>query len=384
MKKILFLFIAVLTSVLFFNSCGIDDTAAVYSESDMQESSTEISEASTETSEPPADIEIEGAPNINLSTVTDVFIERSAAINGFENLAFYSEYGEVKYVLSQNDNGEFGTYALKDGKKTAFYPNAYNVYCYNGVTYGVVAAGHNECYYSLLRDDASHEKLFECENVYYIGDKIYYYDIKQDGDDKDSTVCLFRANVDGSDIEVVAADIYDWPVQPNVIKYNDYVFFTEFNGGISVVAPSGEKASLVEEASSLRRLHIVNDGFVYYSECNSSYGFSGKLDATHTLWRVRIDGTDRERLLTKKSNSFEFDVAIYNERFVLFSSDTIYSFDANLNIIETYDFDKLEATAEISQIIIKNGNVIFAMRNQDEKKQEYVVYNSNGEIVFEY
>ena len=108
------------------------------------------------------------------------------------------------------------------------------------------------------------------------------------------------------------------------------------------------------------------------------------MDATHTLWRVGIDGTDRERLLTKKTNSFEFDVAVYNERVILFTSDTIYSFDGNLNIIKTYDFDKLEATADIGQIIIKNGNVVFAMSVRSDNKLQYVVYNSDGEIMFEY
>ncbi len=85
-----------------------------------------------------------------------------------------------------------------------------------------------------------------------------------------------------------------------------------------------------------------------------------------------------------KTNSFEFDVAVYNERFILFTSDTIYSFDGNLNIIKTYDFDKLEATADIGQIIIKNGNVVFAMSVRSDNKLQYVVYNSDGEIVFEY
>ena len=396
MKKLFISFILVL-SVLFINSCGVDGIPSISSEIETEKSSEAIlensgditTEASTDTSDVIADIVIECEPNINTSIVTDVFIERSAAINGFENLAFYSEYSEVKYVLSKNDNGESGTYALKDGKKTAFYPNAFNVCYYNGALYGITALESDEAFhgaysYSLLHEDGTHEKLLECENVYYIGDKIYYYDIKQDGDDNDSSVCLYRANIDGTDIEMVADDIYDWPVQPKVIKYDDYVFFTEFNGGISVVAPSGEKASLVDDATTMRRLHIVNDGFVYYSECTYTYGLSGKLDATHTLWRVRVDGTDRERLLTKKTNSFEFDVAVYNERFILFTSDTIYSFDGNLNIIKTYDFDKLEATADIGQIIIKNGNVVFAMSVRSDNKLQYVVYNSDGEIVFEY
>lgn len=384
MKKLL-CFIVILISVVFVNSCDIYNTTSISSELDMRESSTIVSdsvskdilEASEVTSHD------DDFQNIDLTNDTNTFIWRDTGITGCADLPYYSEYGEIKYVLSQNDTGIFGTYALKDSKKTSFYPNAYNVYYYNGVTYGIIVSENDERYYSILHDDGSHEKVFKCENVYYFEDKIYYYGIKQSDEHEDYFTCLYRASIDGSDIEVVADDIYAWPVYPNVIKYSDYIVYTEFNGGINVVSPNGEKALLVEDATSMRSLHIINDDYVYYSECAYSYGFSGSLNATYTLWRVRLDGTNRERLLSHESKSFGFDVAIYNEKLLIFTSNDIHIYDSNLVESNVYDFAEY-GIDELEQIIIKNGNVIFSMRNYDEERQEYVVYNSNGEIVFEY
>lgn len=383
MKKLL-CFIVILISVVFVNSCDIYNTTSISSEPDMRESSTIVSDSvSKDMSEISVDTSNEDALNINLTKDSDTFIWRDTGITGCADLPYYSEYGETQYVLSQNDNGKFGTYALKDGKKTSFYPNAYNVYYYNGVTYGIIVSENDERYYSLLHDDGSHEKVFECENVYHFEDKIYYYGIKQSDEHEDSFTCLYRANIDGSDIEVVADDISAWPVYPNVIKYSDYIVYTEFNGGINVVSPDGEKTLLVEDATSMRSLHIINDGFVYYSECTYSYDPSGSLNAIYTLWRVRLDGTGCERLLLHESKSFGFDVTIYKGKLLLFTSDAIHIYDSNLVESNAHDYAEL-GVGEIEQIIIKNGNIIFAMRNLDEERQKYVVYNSNGEIIFEY
>ena len=383
MKKLL-CFIVILISVVFVNSCDIYNTTSISSEPDMRESSTIVSDSvSKDMSEISVDTSNEDALNINLTKDSDTFIWRDTGITGCADLPYYSEYGETKYVLSQNDSGKFGTYALKDGKKTSFYPNAYNVYYYNGVTYGIIVSENDERYYSLLHDDGSHEKVFECENVYHFEDKIYYYGIKQSDEHEDSFTCLYRANIDGSDIEVVADDISAWPVYPNVIKYSDYIVYTEFNGGINVVSPDGEKTLLVEDATSMRSLHIINDGFVYYSECTYSYDPSGSLNAIYTLWRVRLDGTGCERLLLHESKSFGFDVTIYKGKLLLFTSDAIHIYDSNLVESNAHDYAEL-GVGEIEQIIIKNGNIIFAMRNHDEERQKYVVYNSNGEIIFEY
>lgn len=383
MKKLL-CFIVILISVVFVNSCDIYNTTSITSEPDMRESSTIVSDSvSKDMSEISVDTSNEDALNINLTKDSDTFIWRDTGITGCADLPYYSEYGETKYLLSQNDNGKFGTYALKDGKKTSFYPNAYNVYYYNGVTYGIIVSENDERYYSLLHDDGSHEKVFECENVYHFEDKIYYYGIKQSDEHEDSFTCLYRANIDGSDIEVVADDISAWPVYPNVIKYSDYIVYTEFNGGINVVSPDGEKTLLVEDATSMRSLHIINDGFVYYSECTYSYEPSGSLNAIYTLWRVRLDGTGCERLLLHESKSFGFDVTIYKGKLLLFTSDAIHIYDSNLVESNAHDYAEL-GVGEIEQIIIKNGNIIFAMRNHDEERQKYVVYNSNGEIIFEY
>jgi len=383
MKKLL-CFIVILISVVFVNSCDIYNTTSISSEPDMRESSTIVSDSvSKDISEISVDTSNEDALNINLTKDSDTFIWRDTGITGCADLPYYSEYGETQYVLSQNDNGKFGTYALKDGKKTSFYPNAYNVYYYNGVTYGIIVSENDERYYSLLHDDGSHEKVFECENVYHFEDKIYYYGIKQSDEHEDSFTCLYRANIDGSDIEVVADDISAWPVYPNVIKYSDYIVYTEFNGGINVVSPDGEKTLLVEDATSMRSLHIINDGFVYYSECTYSYDPSGSLNAIYTLWRVRLDGTGCERLLLHESKSFGFDVTIYKGKLLLFTSDAIHIYDSNLVESNAHDYAEL-GVGEIEQIIIKNGNIIFAMRNHDEERQKYVVYNSNGEIIFEY
>ncbi len=383
MKKLL-CFIVILISVVFVNSCDIYNTTSITSEPDMRESSTIVSDSvSKDMSEISVDTSNEDALNINLTKDSDTFIWRDTGITGCADLPYYSEYGETKYLLSQNDNGKFGTYALKDGKKTSFYPNAYDVYYYNGVTYGIIVSENDERYYSLLHDDGSHEKVFECENVYHFEDKIYYYGIKQSDEHEDSFTCLYRANIDGSDIEVVADDISAWPVYPNVIKYSDYIVYTEFNGGINVVSPDGEKTLLVEDATSMRSLHIINDGFVYYSECTYSYEPSGSLNAIYTLWRVRLDGTGCERLLLHESKSFGFDVTIYKGKLLLFTSDAIHIYDSNLVESNAHDYAEL-GVGEIEQIIIKNGNIIFAMRNHDEERQKYVVYNSNGEIIFEY
>lgn len=383
MKKLL-CFIVILISVVFVNSCDINNATSISSEPDKQVSSTIVSgSVSEDILDASVDTSHNDSLNIDLTNDTDTFIWRDTGITGCADLPYYSEYGEIKYVLSQNDTGKFGTYALKDGKKTAFYPNAYNVYYYNGVTYGIIVSENDERYYSLLHDDGSHEKVFECENVYHFEDKIYYYGIKQSDDHEDYVTCLYRANIDGSDIEVVADDIYAWPVYPNVIKYSDYIVYTEFNGGINVVSPDGEKTLLVEDATSMRSLHIINDDFVYYSECTYNYDFSGSLNATYTLWRVRLDGTDCERLLLHESKSFGFDVTIYNGKILLFTSNAIHIYDSNLVESDAHDYDEL-GVSEIEQIIIKNGNIIFAMRNHDEERQKYVVYDSNGEIVFEY
>lgn len=378
--KIRLMSIVLIACFFCFCSCFyMDNESEVLSFSDtsfVSDTTNEnISESNYDTSEASSDTS-KSLLNIDFLNESDSFIWYDTGFVGYSDLNYYKVLTDT-YIIAQNEDGVFGTSRIKNGVETAFYPNAYNVYEYGDALYGIVVSEDNERWYCVLNENGSYQKLIECRNVYYFGDKIYYYQLKDGNENSENVLCVYSANIDASSAILVTDSVYDWPTNPKILEYKNHIIYSEFNGGINAVTPEGNVIALVDDVSTIRKIQFADNGYIYYTECvyANKNAFSSPLKATHTLWRVNIDGNVRECLMSVESQSLAFDVAIFKGELLLFTPYGIFAYDNKFSELGFCDYSKFEF-GEIAQILVKNDEIVFIGINPDSQSLTIDIYNT--------
>ncbi len=380
MKKILICF---LLSCLFV-SCTVVDTNTsdnLSQYSDIFESTYDVSlNSSSEVSTTEC---IQKKIIIEESINPKIVIDKSGT--GYSDMPYYSRFGNNVYVLSEDEEGNIGTKKFVDGEMVAFYPNAYNVYEKNGELYGMVAHGACLCdterSYCRLNDNGTHDVLIDCWQVFYSDDKIYYYDAVLDEDDNEYHIYVFSADVDGGNVSVVSPEVTEMPTYQTVIVYGEYLIYSDFIGGICVNTPDEEKLDLYSDYSSMTQIQFVNNGYVYYTECEYSTSLLG-MNVYHSLWRVDLNGENRECIIEKqKYSSFDFNAVCFGEKMIVFAPEKIVVYNSDLSEYNEYEYSSF-GFDNIEQICIMGDTMAISGWVENEDLLKTVIYDMTGKLVF--
>lgn len=327
---------------------------------------------------------IKSKPIINEPINYKIVIDKSGT--GYSDMPYYSRFGNNVYVLSEDEEGNIGTKKFVDGEMVAFYPNAYNVYEKNGELYGMVAHGDCICdserSYCRLNQDGTHDVIIDCWQVFYSDDKIYYYDAVLDEDDDEYHIYVFSADVDGGNVSVVSPEVTEMPTYQTVIVYGEYLIYSDFIGGICVNTPDEEKLDLYSDYSSMTQIQFVNNGYVYYTECEYSTSLLG-MNVYHSLWRVDLNGENRECIIEKqKYSSFDFNAVCFGEKMIVFAPEKIVVYNSDLSEHNEYDYGSF-GLDKIEQICVYNNTMAISGWKEDNSSIKTLIYNVMGELVFE-
>ncbi len=296
-------------------------------------------------------------------------------------LAYYSHFGNNIYIVAKDENGNFGTKRITDGVETAFYPNAYNVYEQDGVLYGMIAHSGCSCdverSYGRLFEDGTHEVLVDCWNVYYIGDKIYYYGINE------GKRYIISADINGTNSKIVSDELPQIVNEPQIYKYDDYSIYAAGSGGIYARNSNGATVELYND-NTINTIHYVKNGFVYYSVCRiiNSYTFE------HSLWRVDVNGNNCECIIEASNHgAFVFEAMCLNDKNILFLWNEFRVYDSDYSQYVTYSYLDTFGFEYVEQIC-KLGDEIAVFGTKEEGNYfpynvKVIIFDINGNKLFD-
>lgn len=365
-----------------YNSQGSDSNTSIISDTAESDDAILCSDDNY-TSNDITDIELDIETNDNHTF--DVIVGTTLA----SELPMYAQYGENMYVPQYVD-GVLGTMRICNGNETMFFPNASNIYEKDGTVYGIFFEGESYMeltrHYCRFNEDGTFEKLFECWNVFYSDDKVYFYEYipgKTENEDGITNIC--SANIDGSGKSVLSADIPTPYFTDRIVCYKDYLIYTANYDDIYVMSSDGTVFKAVDGSDASYEIEFVNNGFIYYTKrIGEDSGEIMSEETTSSLWRVGLDGEQREQLICVQTDSYYFDSAAFAEKLLLIDSDGIrvYS-DSTSNCLiykyKNFSFDK------IVQISV-SGDLLSVVGRKNESDNtsvlQTIVYDSLGNIVF--
>ncbi len=384
MKKIMFV-LALLLITAFLSSCfnvALDDTGSSLSSYAESESTYDVSfnfssSNSNENHLPKTPIVKEAN---NQKTVIDM-----GGI-GSSEIPYYSRFGSNIYILSEDENGNIGTKKITNGEMVAFYPNAYNVIEKDGFVYGMIADDGCSCCsdraYCKLNEDGTHDVIIDCSQVFYIEDKIYYYDSVLDEGDDQYHLYIFSADIDGNNITIVSDEITGMPTNPRIIKYDEHLVYSDFIGGICTKTPDGTKIDLYSNYNAMTKIQFINNNYVYYTAFYSRNTMLSH-NVYHSLWRVDLNGENRECLIeAQRYSSFDFNAACFGDKMIVFAPDKVSVYNSDFSLYEEYDYS-LIGFDDIEQICFLDDTVYISGRTENSDNLESLIYDSSGELEFE-
>ena len=306
------------------------------------------------------------------SYVVDAGVSRTA------EMAYYSRFGNNIYC----SNDSFGTTKITDGVETAFFPDAYNVYEHNGVVYGMIDAesdsDHGDRFYSRLNEDGTHEKIFSCGNVFYFNDKVYFY--KRESENSKS-IRIYSADLNGSNKTVVSDEISSWPGIEFVFEYDGYLLYKAgYLDGVVSATPDGRFVSILSYSEFLN-IEFVNNGYLYYTSretVNRPLLLGGDFER-YSLWRIDINGANRECLITASlpcDTQNVFETACFAGKLILFMQEQVYVYESDFSEPEVYDYGGYKCF-DIRQIVVTNEDIAITWPNGSLS-----VHDTNGNVIY--
>lgn len=399
MRKILSLFLIL---ILVLCSCApvTDDNQSSYV-SDV--TSNSIPTDTSDNSDEDSNTSDESSQNSDESSteVFDVNLDLDTDIGGFNHTIifetvlgaehlYYAHFGENYYVTVFKDD-EFGTACIKDGEIIAFYPDVTNVYEKDGTLYGILSEGEAyidiERYYCRLNKDGTFEKLFWCWNVFYVNDKIYFYEYTSEKNESGEPITnICSANIDGSCKQVVSADV-PWAMRSDrIICYNDYLVYAANYDDIYVMSSDNILNKVVDGSDAICEIEFINNGFLYYAKMVSgkSTGIYEPING-FSLWRVGLDGKNREQLFAEdlQISTYNFNAVAFAGKLLLFLPDGVRVYTDSMANYTTYEYEKF-SYEEIMQISVYNGQLCVVGNKKGLRNHQTVVYDSKGNVTFEY
>ena len=304
---------------------------------------------------------------------------------------YYAQFGEKHYATIYKDD-EFGTACIKDGEIIAFYPDVTNVYEKDGTLYGILSEGEaaidTKYFYGQINADGTFEKLFRCWSIFYFEDKIYFYEsTSKSNDDGLILTNVYTANIDGSEKQIVLTDIpVSFPDDRIYCYKNQLICQGNFND-IYVMSSDGTTNKVVDGGYVNHELEFVNNGFVYYTKTVTvrSQGLNNVGLYNYSLWRVGLDGENREQLFAKDVSIFPYhlDAVAFAGKLLLFLTDGVHVYTDSMANCTTYEYEKFSYD-EIVQISVYNGQLCVVGNIKGSRNHQTIVYDSNGDITFEY
>lgn len=387
MRKIISL-VFVLTILLV--SCT-DDTLTSSSdpsnETLKESSEISINESSFDDSEHTTDESVDDGSQDDVyieSNVNKIVLDRGGTGS---DIPYYSHYGNNIYVFSQDEKGNVGTKKFTNGEFVEFYPDAYNVYEKDGELYGIVIHGDCSCdferSYCKLDEEGNHETLIDCWQVFYLDDKIYYYDTVLDEEKSKYYTHIYSADIDGSNISIVSDEVAGTPTRKDIIKYNGYMIYPDFNGGIYAKAPDDKTFELLAWDDQMVDVQFVKDGYVYYTVFYDGWEDLINFTVYHSLWRVDLNGENRECLVENaKYHSYNYHATSFSDEIIIFAPDKILVYDSDFSEYEEFDCTLL-GFDDIDQICVLDDTLAISGWVDNEEKFKTVIYDSIGNVVFE-
>ncbi len=299
------------------------------------------------------------------------------------DLQYYSKFGDNVYVtiyINNTDDEEYleGTQKYTNGKPTTFYPYVCKVIEYNGQAYGIYrtfgAFIDARRYYAKLNDDGSCDILFECWDVAYVNEKVYYSKYNEELNERQ----LISVNPDGSGATVVYSDDYNYYIDEAMI-YEGLPIFSKFETGY--ILKDGENETVILENGY--NINFINNGYVYYTQKDGTN--KKNWETSYVLWRRSIEGGEPEKLLTIEIDSWICPCAIFANKLFVFLSNEIYVYDSNFSEPKILDYGSFSID-DIEQISVTGEElavVLYLWDGQGNVFRKTLVYNTEGDLIFE-
>lgn len=300
------------------------------------------------------------------------------------DLQYYSRFGDNVYVtiFINNTDGKGhseGTQKYTNGKPTTFYPNVCKVIEYKGQAYGVYrtfgAYIDARRYYAKLNDDGSCDILFECWDVTYVNEKVYYSKYNEELVERQ----LISVNPDGSGATVVySGDEFNCYINEAMV-YEGLPIFDRYETGC--VLKDGENETVILEDGY--KLNFINNGYIYYMQTDETY--ENNWESVKSLFRRSIGGGEPEKLLTIQIDSWICPCTIFANKLFVFLSDNIYVYDSDFSKpkILNYGSFSLKNIEQISVTEEELTVLLYLGDGQGNVFRKTLVYNTEGELIFE-
>ena len=198
---------------------------------------------------------------------------------------------------------------------------------------------------------------------------------------------VYTANIDGSEKQIVLTDIpVSFPDDRIYCYKNQLICQGNFND-IYVMSSDGTTNKVVDGGYVNHELEFVNNGFVYYTKTVTvrSQGLNNVGLYNYSLWRVGLDGENREQLFAKDVSIFPYhlDAVAFAGKLLLFLPDGVHVYTDSMANCTTYEYEKFSYD-EIVQISVYNGQLCVVGNIKGSRNHQTIVYDSNGDITFEY
>ncbi len=415
MKKILIISLVFCLLLAACNSVTVENSSEPITES--ADSSVEASDESTkirdeesslteESSESPESL---GVSSDVSDTPEEPFKESVVAEKGIQNIPFtqdeimypirvydtgsydsdlqyYSKFGDNVYVtihINNTNDEEYleGTQKYTNGKPTTFYPNVCKVIEYKGQAYGIYrtfgAFIDARRYYAKLNDDGSCDILFECWDVVYVNEKVYYSKYNEQLNKRQ----LISLNPDGSDATVVYSDDYNYYIDEALV-YDGLPIFKEFETGY--ILKDGENETVILESGyDEYNINFINNGYIYYTQKEKEN--KKNWETAYVLWRRSIEGGEPEKLLTIEIDCWICPCTVFANKLFVFLSNEIYVYDSDFSKPKILDYGSF-GIDDIEQICVTEDElavVLYLWDGQGNVFEKTLVYNTDGELIFE-
>lgn len=307
-----------------------------------------------------------------------------------DDVPLYSEFGNNVYIAKYKD-GKIGTQKIFDGKETDFFARASSIYEKDGNVYGMLSLGETfsnyQRYYCRFNKDGSVERLFECFNVLYKDEKVYFCERYSGLESGDLRFRICSADIDGSGKSILAEDIPVPVLYDNFLVCDDgVVYLSNDDKEINILRQDGTTENIVRLTDGSCQIRFINNGFVYYTQSERISGkdhFYDKDDIyRHSLIRIKLNGEDAEQLLTKDIVGYGLGFApvTFGSKLLVFHESEVEVYEETLSDPVVYEYKEFSYDQIFQVCVTKDWLAVIGSDGNGSAKT--VVYNTKGEVTF--